>query len=317
MQIPWWALALAFAVTEIAVVHVHFRRSPHALTLGELPLVVGLLFCAPGEVMMAAGRRGARARVHPGRVASAVAFNLALLAVTAGIARVVFHTVGGEQPVLGPQVWLAATVAVLLAVVASVLLVNAAMWLSGDRIEPRRLASIVVMSTCVAVINTSLGLALATVVETDLRAVVLLLAPVLAVFLAYRAHLAERRQTSNLAFLHEASRALASASGAAAGVAGLLALALDNFRGEVAEVCLFAADGEGEATRISVGGPRGLEVMAPLDAHVARESRELMDRDSAARLVTPDDVDGALAGHLRELGVQSAMLAPLPGHAPA
>ena len=149
--------------------------------------------------------------------------------------------------------------------------------------------------------------------ETDIRAVVLLLAPVLAVFLAYRAHLAERRQTSNLAFLHEASRALASASGAAAGVAGLLTLALDNFRGEVAEVCLFAADGEGEASRISVGGPRGLEVMAPLDARVARELRELMDRDSAARLVTPEDVGGALAGHLRALGVQSAMLAPLPG----
>ena len=314
VQIPWWALALAFAVTEIAVVHVHFRRSSHALTLGELPLVVGLLFCAPGEVMIAWLAGAALVLVFtPGRVPVRVAFNLAQLAVTAGIARAVFHAVGGEQPVLGPQVWLAAAVAVLLAVVASVLLVNAAMWLSGDRIEPRKLASIVVMSTCVAVINTSVGLALATVVQTDIRAVVLLLAPVLAVFLAYRAHLAERRQTTNLAFLHEASRALASASGAAAGVAGLLTLALDNFRGEVAEVCLFAADGEGEATRISVGGPKGLEVMAPLDAHVARELRELMDGDSAARLVTPGEVDGALAGHLRALGIQSAMLAPLPG----
>ena len=271
------------------MVHVHFRRSSHALTLGELPLVVGLLFCAPGEVMIAWLAGAALVLVFtPGRVPVRVAFNLAQLAVTAGIARAVFHAVGGEQPVLGPQVWLAAAVAVLLAVVASVLLVNAAMWLSGDRIEPRKLASIVVMSTCVAVINTSVGLALATVVQTDIRAVVLLLAPVLAVFLAYRAHLAERRQTTNLAFLHEASRALASASGAAAGVAGLLTLALDNFRGEVAEVCLFAADGEGEASRISVGGPQGLEVMAPLDAHVARELRELMDRDSAARLVTPE-----------------------------
>ena len=38
-----------------------------------------------------------------------------------------------------------------------------------------------------------------------------------------------------------------------------------------------------------------------------------MDGDSAARLVTPEEVGGALAGHLQALGVTSAMLAPLPG----
>ena len=86
----------------------------------------------------------------------------------------------------------------LLAVVVSVLLVNAAMWLSGDGIEAGKLALIVGMSISVAAINTSLGLAAATVVEADPRAIVLLVAPVLAVFLAYRAHLAERRQAANL-----------------------------------------------------------------------------------------------------------------------
>ena len=127
------------------------------------------------------------------------------------------------------------------------------------------------MSTAVAAINTSLGLAAATVVETDPRAVVLLVTPVLAVFLAYRAHLSERRHAANLAFLHEAIRTLSTASNNAAGLAGLLAMALENFRGEVAEVCLFPADGEGAGQRISVGGPRGLEVMQPLDEHVVRE----------------------------------------------
>ena len=314
VHIPWWALALAFAVTEITVLHVHFRRSSHAITLGELPLVVGLLFCAPDEIMLAWVAGAALVLVFTrGRVAVRVAFNLAQLAVTAGVARLLFDAVAGDDPVLGPQVWIAATVAVLLAVVVSVLLVNAAMWLSGDRIEPGKLALIVGMSSCVATINTSVGLALATVVETDIRAVVLLIAPVLAVFLAYRALLAERRQTSNLAFLHEAGRTLAGASGAAAGVAGLLTLALENFRGEVAEICLFPADGEGEGSRISVGGPRGLEVMEPLDPGVARELSELMDRDSAARLVMPEDMGGALAGHLQRHGVRSAMIAPLPG----
>ena len=35
---PWWALAVAFALTEVAVVHVNFRRSSHSLALSELPL---------------------------------------------------------------------------------------------------------------------------------------------------------------------------------------------------------------------------------------------------------------------------------------
>ena len=97
VHIPWWALALAFAATEISVVHVHFRRSSHTLALGEVPLVVGLLFCAPGEVMLAWVAGAALVLVFtPGRVAVRVAFNLAQLAVTAGIARTVFHGVAGD-----------------------------------------------------------------------------------------------------------------------------------------------------------------------------------------------------------------------------
>jgi diguanylate cyclase (GGDEF)-like protein len=315
IAIPWWALALAFAITEISVVHVHFRRSSHTLAFGELPLVVGLLFCSPGQIVLAwvAGAALVLVATPAARVPVRIVFNLAQLAITAGIAGTVFHAMTGDGAALGPIVWIAATLAVVLAVAVSVLLVNAAMWVSGESIQTRSVAVIVAMSTCVAAINSSLGLAAATVVETDPRAIVLLVTPVLAIFLAYRAHLAERRQAANLQFLHEASRTLSTASNAPAGIAGLLAMTLENFRGEVAEVCLFPAEGEGEGSRISVGGPRGLEVMEPLDEHVVRELTELMARDSAARLVTPEEVGGALAGHLQRLGVQSAMLASLPG----
>src|SRR4051794_32131701 len=81
--IPWWALALAFAVTEISVVHVHFRRSSHTLAFGELPLVVGLLFCVPAHVVLGWVAGAALVLVFtPGRVPVRVAFNLAQLAIT-------------------------------------------------------------------------------------------------------------------------------------------------------------------------------------------------------------------------------------------
>ncbi len=35
---------MAFAAAEMWVVHFHFRRSSHSFSLGELPLVFGLLF---------------------------------------------------------------------------------------------------------------------------------------------------------------------------------------------------------------------------------------------------------------------------------
>jgi diguanylate cyclase (GGDEF)-like protein len=309
LHLPWWALALAFAVTEVAVVHVHFRRSSHSLALGELPLAVGLLLCAPGEIVLAWVAGAALVLVFtPGRVAVRVTFNLAQLALTAGIAGTIFHAISGDGAAAGPSTWAAALVAVLLASAVSVLLVSAAMWLSGDSVEPRKLGAMVGMATAVAAINTSLGLAAATVVETDLRAAILLLPPALAIFLAYRAHLSERTQAANLRFLHEATRALPTASDVAAGLAGLLAMALENFRGEVAEVCLF-----GEGARITMGGAAGLEVMEPVDAAVVDELSALMERDTPARLVTPGEVGGALGDHLRRLGVEHAMLAPLPG----
>ena len=50
VQIPWWALALGFAATELFVVHAHVRGSAHSLSLSELPLILGLLLA------VAAGR---------------------------------------------------------------------------------------------------------------------------------------------------------------------------------------------------------------------------------------------------------------------
>jgi diguanylate cyclase (GGDEF)-like protein len=177
----------------------------------------------------------------------------------------------------------------------------------------RRLAEMVAMATCVAAINVSLGLAAGTVISTDPRAGILLLAPALAVFVAYRAYTSERRQHTNLEFLHQASRTLSGAGDTAPGLAGLLAMALESFRGEVAEVCLLTAGGEGQGSRIAVGTADRLEVMQPLDPLVAAELAELIAADPAVRLVTPEAAGGAVARHMQRLGMREAMLAPLPG----
>ena len=314
-HVPWWGLALAFALTEVAVVHVHFRRGAHTLTLAELPLALGLLFAAPGDVVLGwvigAGLVLALNRDLP-RVR--LVFNLGQLAVTAGIAAALFHAVSGPVADPGPRVWAAAVAAVLLAAAVSVVLVGAAMWLSGDGMQPRKLGAMVGMAVAVAAINASLGLAAGTVIGTDPRGAILLLAPAAAVFLAYRAYTSEQRQRTNLEFLHKASRALTGAADMAPGVAGMLAMALETFRGEVAEVCLLPT---GERRQRAADHRRARR--APRDhasrcrAASPRRSPQLIGEDRAARIVTAEAVGGAFAAHLRRLGAREAMLAPLPG----
>ena len=52
-RVPWWALAIGFAVAEVVVIHAHIRGSAHTLSLSELPLVIGLLLAAPQELIIA------------------------------------------------------------------------------------------------------------------------------------------------------------------------------------------------------------------------------------------------------------------------
>jgi hypothetical protein len=53
VDVPWGLVAAGFAAAERWVVHLHFRRSTHSLTLAELPLVIGLLFLEPTELVCA------------------------------------------------------------------------------------------------------------------------------------------------------------------------------------------------------------------------------------------------------------------------
>ncbi len=314
LRIPWWALAGAFALTEVAVVHVHFRRSAHTLTLAELPLALGLLFSAPGDVIIGwVAGAGLVLMLNRNLPRVRLVFNLGQLGVTAGLAAALFHGVSGPAADAGPRVWAAAVASVLLASVVSVGLVGAAMWLSGDHILLRKLGAMVGMATSIAVTNASLGLAAGAVIATDPRGGVLLLGPAAAIFLAYRAYTSERRQHTNIEFLHEASRTLSRAPDTVAGLAGLLAMALESFRAELAEISLFPATDDEAGRRIAVGTADRLEVMQPLDDRVASELAELIAGDPSARLITPESVGGALGAHLRRLGVREAMLAPLPG----
>ncbi|MBA2513797.1 MAG: sensor domain-containing diguanylate cyclase [Solirubrobacterales bacterium] len=315
LNLSWLLLAGAFATAELCVVHLHFRRSAHSLTLGEIPLVLGLLFAPPADVVVGWVLGACLILAFSSRQAPVrLIFNLSLFAVTAGVAAHVFRAaVGGEMSAAEPRIWAAVTLATLLSAMVAALLLGAAMRLSGETFRARHLARMVAVAAAVAATNACMGLAAGVVVEQSPWAALLLLGPIAALLLAYRAYTSERAKHSSLEFLLDASRTLSRAHDSAQGLAGLLAMAVDSFRAASAEVCFFATAADGVPTRMAVGTAGEVEMISPIAPEVADQLNGLITEDPAARAIVAEQVGGPLGAHLARQGVEHAMLAPLPG----
>lgn len=86
---PWLLLA-AFAVAEITVVHVYFGREGQALSLTEIPLIVGLFAGQPATVLAVRLVAAAAVRlVRGGQPPMKLAFNIAWIAVETQTALIV------------------------------------------------------------------------------------------------------------------------------------------------------------------------------------------------------------------------------------
>ena len=111
-EVPWWVLAVAFAATEIYVVHLQSRRQGQTISLSEIPLVVGLFLASPVALLVGKLVGSVVAMVaHRRSPALKITFNLALhfaeTSVAVAVFRTLTHLLGGAQPIT----WLAACVA--------------------------------------------------------------------------------------------------------------------------------------------------------------------------------------------------------------
>jgi diguanylate cyclase (GGDEF)-like protein len=53
LRLSWWLLAMVFALVELVVLHAQVRHQAQTLSLCELPLVLGLFFAAPDDLVLA------------------------------------------------------------------------------------------------------------------------------------------------------------------------------------------------------------------------------------------------------------------------
>jgi diguanylate cyclase (GGDEF)-like protein len=312
-HLPWWVLAVGFFLGERFVVHLHFRRSAHSFSLGDLPLVLGLLFASSSDLVIG-GLIGTAAVLMFDRRLPVVklAFNLAQFALSTCLAILIVHDLVGAEAAMGPQLWLAVFVATWVSAIVTVFLIGIAISLSEGALKVRTVGQMLSMDFVVTTTNTSLALAAAIIVDADARAIPLLLIPAVTVFLAYRAYLLERQRHERLEFLYEATRTLANSPEIVLALEGLLARSLDAFRAEVAEIVLFSSDGS-PPLRTTLGPGDFKEVMQPIEDDIADELRSLVSVEHPAVRLSRPFPTPELRRYLDARLVADAMVAMLPG----
>jgi diguanylate cyclase (GGDEF)-like protein len=311
-HIAWWWLAIGFLVAERCVVHLEFSRNAHSFSLGDVPLVFGLVLASGGDLVIASVVGSALTLLLDRKLPPIkLFFNLGQFALAVCLATLITYELAPHGTDWGPQLAVAVLVGAQASAVICVALIGAAISLSEGWFGWRQFTRMFATDLTVTITNSSLGLVAALIVSTEPWALPLLLVPLLTVFLAYRAYIAERRRGERLEFLYEANRTLSRSPEIAEALEGLLARSLDAFRAERAEIILSTPDKP--PLRTTLGPEDHKEVMAEVDANVAVDLQALVSHDHPV-VTLPDAAHGtAVADYLRERGVQKAMLAMLPG----
>jgi diguanylate cyclase (GGDEF)-like protein len=259
-RVPWPLLAVAFAATELLVVHFEFRQETEFLTLSEVPLAVGLVFTPAAWVLVACVLGCAVAQIGVRRQApQKAAFNLLNNALMVGAAATVFRfLLPGASPV-SARGWLTVAAAVLAADVVSYSTVLLVIWLTAGRPKREAVVPLLVAGAVVVVTNSTLALLAICVLWVN-PASVWLLVIVSAVFaLGYRSHESLRRRFASLDLLYGFTRRLSAAT---------------PDTGEVESVILADAARmlRANEARLVLTAPGGCTTVAWRDGSLARES---------------------------------------------
>ena len=269
--LPWWLLAVGFAASDVMVIRFEFREEAHSLTLGDIPLLVGLVFAQPDRldasqscwVSSWPGRSsGARRRRRRSSTSWCRRSPLSSPSspTTASLAPPIPHSLRGWLAIL------AATTTVHLLSGACVLVVIA---LSVGRPQRGTFTPLLITTAVVTAINAALGIVAILVISSNPLGLLLFIGIGVVFGIGYREHTTLRRRHSELDQLYHFSRALAELVEADDVVAKVLTEAKDLLRCEVVELTMPIPRGvlrqslgsDGQVTQTLESGPDTLQTL--------------------------------------------------------
>ena len=308
VNLPVFVIAALFCLGELLDIQVHYRRETHSFSLSEFPTVIGLFFLDPLPYLVAlllgsGVALAIQSRDHPIKLA----FNLSDVALNGTLALVIFHGLAQLSGAPGPSAWLAAFAATLVTSVVAAVAIATAISLSGGAPQFRKLPEMLQFGGLVALANTSLALLAVSILWIHSEAIWLLVAPVVTLFVAYRAYVSEREKHERLELLYESSRILQDSPELDSALLALLEHAREMFRAEMAEIVLYP-HGDGEALRTRSVHDGTSEVMVPLALTGSDAVRQRTSIDDGAFLHAPGSDWRARTPPIRQ-----AMTCPLYG----
>ncbi len=299
VQIPWPIIAVAFAVAELKVVEVHFRRETHSFSLSEFPAVIGLFFLTPPDYILAVITGSAAAMLFAsGQRGIKVAFNLANFGLIAVTSYTIVSYMVTREGLPGIREWLAAFAATSSATIISSLTIATVITLSGGAPQFRKLPEMIQFGLMVALANTSLALLAVGALWLSPAMLWLLILPLVMVFIAYQAYVSEREKHERLELLYQSSRILQHSPELDSTLVALLSHARTMFRAELAEVVLYPRSPGEDALRTRSWHERPAEVMVPDREHLDDPIHERIRRSTAPFFEETHGPDGRVSRHM-------------------
>lgn len=307
VHLLWPLLTAGFALVSTLRVYIHFRRNAQAYTLSEIPLVVGLFFSTPDELLLA---RVAGSAIGLGLICRQppikLAFNLCSFAIETEVASLLMHRL--IAPAGGPSsTWLWLLLIALVVAVIGFVLSALVITLAEDRLSRRRWLLPAVFALAGGLANASIGVEIVATVMRNAAGVVFLALPMLTLAAAYALYTREHQKREQLQYLYQSSDLLQRATEHDAAIPELLRQLCQVFRTEVAQVTLLPGDEIDDGPRhIAVVNGVSSETHEPLDGDLPEHLPPVLE-DGRSFLAVPPRVTAALAAWLHRQGLRNAI----------
>jgi diguanylate cyclase (GGDEF)-like protein len=310
VSLPWPLWLAAFAVAEILVVHVQWKRDSHTFSLTDLVLAAGLILAPPTTLVLTlVGGTGLALLLYRRQRGLKLAFNTTQYALGGSLAAIVFAGVQAVTP--GDLAWLAALAGVVVATITAAMCIFAVMTISEGRADVRPLLAMLAQSVPFTLGSAAVGVVMARTATTDPAALALLTVPTLLIIAAYRAYTRAHEQQENLRLLHEVTSLLHGGDPDAA-MGDFLTSIRSAFRAEMAELVLIGSGGPGSATVSRSQDGSEPVVMTQADNSVEQQwLLRLATASNALASRTGSGRGGPLDSYVLGRGFKDAMVAAL------
>jgi diguanylate cyclase (GGDEF)-like protein len=315
LPLPWWAVAVGFAASEACVLHIQVKREAQTVSISELPLLLGLFFTAPLQLLV--GRlvgTAANMVLYRRSAPLKTVWNLSVVCLQTAVAVAVFRWITATHPPHSPLTWAGACAGILLAnsVTSVALTLVVAVYEGG--LSWRALAGAVVTGERYAVLIIAFALVAVGALTASPSYALLLLVVVAGLLAAYRAHAALTDRHLNLERLYRFTQAVSSSPENDEVLGNVLRQAQELLKSDNAEI-IFVTTGQGRLAHVRLGGGgrlrRSEEPQSPEDGW-------LLDHvvTGASPLLVPRTTrDADQRAWLAAVGARDAVAVPLRGGA--